>query len=247
MKKISVFILVLVLLLLPITSLYSCEAFEKMTNATVIGEVMYVKANSYMLQDGVDISFLNYRLYIKPLGQPEDAEWIVFRVDENTDMESAFCNNVDDMVELSIGAIVKITFNTSFEKIVGGHGKSYYTKTIKIADDDDMKINNPEFDLVYFKDHKSYFGTDRCTTEGKVIHVAKANCAEGGYIVYIDFYEGESVLRRFWINSETALDTAVEELMPNDLVGHVVEINNFDTYPFYNRDIRLCFAISLVD
>lgn len=247
MKKTYILILTLIVSLLPIMSLYSCESFESITKSTVVGEVMYVKASTYSLQEDSDITFLNYRLYIKPLGQSDDTEWIVFKLNKNSIMESTFSKNLEDMPELSIGETVKITFDIKPERTIGGNGKSYHIKSIKIADDDDAKINNPEFNLIYFKNHQSYFGSERYITEGEVIHVANANCPEGGYIVYIDFYEGESFLRRFWVNSETALDPMAEDLLMDGLIGHTVKINNFEAFPFYNRDIRSCFAMSVID
>jgi hypothetical protein len=66
MKKTYILILALIVLLLPIMSLYSCESFESITKSTVVGEVMYVKASTYSLQEDSDISFFN---------SPTESKW----------------------------------------------------------------------------------------------------------------------------------------------------------------------------
>ena len=243
MKKTNILVLILVLLLVPMLSLYSCDVGAK----TIIGEVMYVKVNPYELRDDVSINVLNYHLYLKPAGQSADAEWIDFNVDIDTTMESDFCKNIEDMPELAIGATVEITFNAKPKRKPGSYSASYHVKNIRTVNiNDGEEINNPEFDLVYFNNHKTYFNGDFYSPEGlEVVHVAKADCPEGGYIVYIDLHESENSLECYWIGSDTVISSTVESLLPDGLVGKRVDVSYEETYPFYNRNIRLAHLIRL--
>ena len=188
MKKTSISVLILVLLLVPMLSLYSCDVGAK----TIIGEIMYVKVNPYGLEDPENAQ--HYYLYVRPIEKSKKTEWILFDVDIDTKMESVFSKNLENMPELAIGATVEIRFEMDMEK-QGFSFIQYQANSIKLRVMDSAEtIDNPNFDLVFDENYLSNCSGSSRQKTGKLIHIAEVDTPESGYIFYVD--EGWSTLAR---------------------------------------------------
>lgn len=246
MKKITSSLMAVIWLFASIFAFVSCEGFRSLDTGheeTVIGEVVYVKVDPYAMEKTLDQ--LSYRVYIKMIDKPANSEWIVFKLDIDTEMESEFSHDLDKMTEVAVGSIVEIKFNIGIANKPGNHSSAYHIKSIKHVNLEKLNdFQNPDLELSYFEKHQSYYSDGSYTTKGEVIHVAKVGAEVGGYIVYIEY--NDFALRRYWIDDNTVLDPEIEKLIDEGLIGHRIEITNCHTYPFYNRDIRLAESISLV-
>ena len=236
-KKIVIALLVIALLL------GMAVYIPTQTLHTVVGEVMYVSRNSYT--GGYNPKHEEYYVYIKPIGKTENEDWIFFNVDYETKMDSTFSSNIEDMPELAVGNKVEITFKR-FEGTNGTYYTSYKAKSIHIAPLSAIEsVENPDFDLKFNKNYLSNWNGQMADREGTVVHVAKVNAPEEGYIVYLDI--DWFSLKRFWIDSNTIMDEDTLRKLETGETGYKVKIQGKDAYPFYNRDIVEGTAIFFAD
>ena len=249
MKRSFAIMITLLLLVTNVTFITSCDKTpEEMYETTLTGEVMHVF--EHPAPDRLSLDTLPYRVYVEPIGLTDNSEWILFTINSSTEMESEFSFNLEDMPEIAVGSKVEITFNYRPIYKPGSHGASYFAKSVKPAAVDSTETSiNSNLELVFHKDHKSYYNDGVISLDGTVVYVAKANFSEGGYIVYVDSVRTSFSSRfdRFWFSKEVAEEEGLVELLESGQVGYKANVFGLDTYPFYNRDIMLGQGIGLID
>lgn len=240
MKKISVLLLALIMLILPIMSLSSCTLRKQVH--TVVGEVMYVTHTTMYVKKS-DIK--THYAFIKPLGQSDNSEWIMFEIKKDkTELEGAFSPLIEEMPVLSVGNIVEISF-VEIEKTVAAVDSGYNAISIKsVTADDIVADNNYKFELDFKDNYLKYGSNHSYSHKGKIIHVARVEYPKKGYIVYFENYAVTA--EKYWFEDDTLSDYLLA-MFESGLVGYTAEVNYTREQPFYNRDIRRGLAISIFD
>lgn len=236
MKKTSVLVLILVLLLVPMLSLYSCNNNEG--TATVIGEVAYVKDTA----DHPLSSNNYYYVYVIPYGEKDS--WVLFNISRETSTESEFSLDITQMPELAIGNMVEIVYDTvprkdelqktsyhavSIKKHEGSVDKSYSIPLV-LRENYDFKSN----DGGVFEDY------------GKVVHITRVNQPIGGYLIYLEESdESAYTLGCFWVeDGKTIVTPEIMEKIKAGEVGYYIYVKTLsNTNPFTANDAVALMSI----
>lgn len=231
MKKISVLLLALIMLILPIMSLNSCDTGEK----TMIGEVKYVDW-AVVSEPGTDKYYIVIEDFsILPYGQDENARWEYFNVRFVSDpIYSADATYLDVKPELAIGNIVEVEYKTttvnSFWRNLVSVKLADTSAEIPKQENIALKLNR---DFSYTKPNGGL--TER---EGTVLRVVKIEAPLSGYLVYFDGTTPyASGLQCHWVgNVEIGVTSAeVFEKLEAGEVGYTVAFDEVSGQnPFSN-------------
>ena len=231
MKKISVLLLMLIMLLLPIMSLYSCDTGEK----TIVGEVKYVDW-AVVNEPGTDKYYIFIEDFsILPYGQDENARWEYFNARIITDpIYSADATYLDVKPELAIGNIVEVEYKTTT-------ANSFWRNlvSVKLADTT-AEIPKQENIALELNRDFSYTKPEGGLTErdGTVIRVVKIEAPLSGYLVYFigtTPYAGD--MQCHWVGNVEIGTTSAEifEKLEAGEVGYTIAFDEVTgQHPFSN-------------
>lgn len=240
MKKTSISVLILVLLLVPMLSLYSCDVGAK----TIIGEVKYVEW--YITREpGTDKYYISIEsFYILPYGQDENARWEYFIVRTNTEaIYSADATYLDVMPEIAVGNLVEVEYRVpltnSFLRL---------PLSIKIAD---TSKEIPKQENIPLKLNKDFSYTNTSEKKGTVLRVVKVEDPLSGYLVYFDGTEPYgSGLQCYWVGN-VEIGVISEEFFERLEAGEVGYTIEFDVvsnqHPFENYSAEAILNVSIVE
>lgn len=231
MKKISILLLTLIMLILPIMSLASCDVGEK----TIIGEIKYVDW-AVVSEPGTDKYYIVIEDFsILPYGQDENARWEYFNVRFVSDpIYSADATYLDVKPELAIGNIVEVEYKTTASN-------SFWRNVISVKlADTSAEIPKQENIALKLNRDFSYTKPEGGLTErdGTVIRVVKIEAPLSGYLVYFigtTPYAGD--MQCHWVgNVEIGVTSAeVFEKLEAGEVGYTVAFDEVSgQHPFSN-------------
>lgn len=216
MKKISVLLLALIMLILPIMSLSSCE---KEATDVFFGEVVHIRDTKFARES---IENHSYYVYVKPYGQKENIDWFLFLVNSDSETESKYNTDVTKMPELNIGTIVLITYNTECKEDTN-NVICYYAKSIKTTTASSPKENKISLVINDSYDESDCRMLDYC---GILKHVTRVYEPESGYLIYLESedYTGH-VLECFWIeDGSTVKSPEIVEKLNSGEIGYRLHI-----------------------
>ena len=240
MKKIILSVLILVLTLLPIVSLYSCDDATYLH--TIVGEIAYVKSDE------------NHMVYIAPHAQAGITLWIPMMITPETETASEFNKEAGKMPELSIGNIVEIVYNakgTKANHILVGGSQVISLKVKSSAEGLEMQ----DFDLKLRRGYE-YSRLEEIGTRdyGTVVHIAKIEKPDNGYFIYVDNnkYDEYDALTVYWLDEDSMymesggvlIDDGTIALVESGATGFYAEINSFELYRFKNVGIQTIHSIA---
>lgn len=198
MKKLSVF-MIIVLLFLPVLSLYSCDVFSP--TSTMIGEIKHIDYN-LIFEEEPENHY--YYIYVKPYGQDDSSRWEKFSVNSKADTESPFSVYIADMPELAVGSIVEIEYYTKI-----GQGSNinlcYGVKSIKSVGSSTSIEKQNHIPLIINEDFSyTKLINGKVDDVGTVIHVTKLETPLNGYLVYFDGTQvhGCNEVQCYWIGDQ---------------------------------------------
>lgn len=241
MKKLLSLFTALVLLIISMLGLVSCNNTEKMT---VVGEISYIK------------SLNSHCVYIRPLEQGSNGVWIPVEITENTSTPSDFSNVASDMPELAIGTIVEVVYNVSEEKNESAKSSAYKAISLKVVSDADMhsKQDSP------LKLSKGYEYTtdanDGNRDFGTVVHVAKLEAPISGYLIYLDNNRtsDNQTLTIYWVDEKLLKEDGlhhigdeVKALIESGATGYEIAVLGLSLYPFEKMNIQSITYIDFYD
>ena len=243
MKKTSILVLILVLLLVPMLSLFSCD--ESRYYQTLVGEIAYVKTDA------------QHTVYIVPHGHEDGGLWIPMIVTSETETASEFNEDISKMAELAIGNTVEVVYSTKNSKnnhILVGDNKLISLKVIESA-------VGVEKQKIEFKLNTRYEYTHEAKIArkdwGTVVHVAKISEPTGGYFIYVDKnrYEDYDSLTIYWIdedamhekNGGVLINEEMISLIESRASGYFVEITGYELYRFDDVSIQSVGSIGLAE
>lgn len=231
MKKTSVLLLILIMLLLPIMSLASCDVGKKM----IIGEVKYVDWD-IINEPGTDKYYIVIEDFsILPYGQDENARWEYFNVKYVSDpIYSVDATYLDVKPELAIGNIVEVEYKTTTVN-------SFWRNVVSVKLTD-TSVEIPKQENIALKLNRDFSYTNPngglTEREGIVIYVVKIEAPLSGYLVYFDGTTPyASGLQCHWIgNVEIGVTSAeVFEKLEAGEVGYAVAFDEVSGQnPFSN-------------
>ena len=242
MKKTNILVLILVLLLVPMLSLYSCDVGSKM----IVGEVKYVDWD-IINEPGTDKYYISIEsFYILPYGQDENARWEYFIVRKNTEaIYSADATYLDVMPEIAVGNVVEIEYRVPMTN-------SYLRNPTSIEFADTSK-EIPKQENIALKLNKDFLYTDSNTSEkkGTVLRVVKIEAPLSGYLVYFDGTTPYgSGLQCHWVgNVEIGVisEEFFEELEAGE-VGYTIKFEEVQNqHPFENYLAEAILNVSIVE
>lgn len=251
MKKALSILLVFALFLLPIFSLTSCDDSNK--QLTVVGEVVYVKYNEANMNAG-NQDYVVYYVYLKPLGNHTNDDLVLFSVYNQTQMESSFSLNLDNIPELAVGSVVEIVYNTeAAESPVSLLIHGYEAHSIKRTDNVN-NIKNPDFTPKLTEGYEFTKNASLGKQDyGTVVYVAEIKAPIEGYIIYLDDtgYSNNEILTSYWVEKEALkngsifADDEVISLIETRAIGYQIEIFSLQLYPFEDSGMPAIFDIDL--
>ena len=236
MKKTSIVVLILVLLIVPMLSLHSCEKEEVITT---VGVVEYVKSGNI------------HSIYLRPLDHDKNSIWIPINVSEDTETISTFNKDLSKMPELSVGSIIEVTYKISEpnDKLLFGYNAISVKSSSKTAmtDSQETPLRLTEG---YHYTNDALGGTN----SGTVVHVARIETPASGYLIYLeDALVANGKLAVYFIDDEAAqhdkrtvfLDNEIKNKIQKFETGYKITVVGSTQQPFGAIDIESVLYVSM--
>lgn len=220
----------------------------KPKSTTTIGEIVYVtqRGDSHNTENK---PFLFY-VYVKPLSETENEDWILFTVDQNTLTESQKSTDPLTMPELSVGTIVEIVRNKNIDRPkydLPGFIYGFYAESIKVYNGETDGLKDQEIPLILNKKYE--FDQENVNysqiSSGRLVGVIKVESPINGYIIYIHPDDGD-LLKKYWIDTNTIMDDDTRNLIESETTGvRIYESVATDFTPFKNenKDVNTVFRL----
>lgn len=239
MKKINSIVLALVLLILSIMSLCSCEKKELITT---VGVVEYVKSRE------------NHYVYLRPFEQGDNGVWIPIIVNKKTETTSTFNTDLKNMPELAIGSVVEVVYNVAAPKDLPSFG--YEAVSMHSVDKPEMsgKQKSP---LHLAEGYSHPDGEIGPVDFGTVVHVSKIETPINGYLIYLEdakyddgqrltmyFLDGEVIERD---SSITFKSEEIKGLIESFETGYKIAVFGMKQYPFENLNAKSVLYVDVYD
>lgn len=236
MKKSKILLIVCIILAITfaVGAVFLAIEMLKPKSTTTIGKVVYVFTYYHNECDSFEDRAFIYYLYIKPLGNAENQDWILLTVTNETNTESEKNTDVSKMPELKIGAIVEVVRNVDIDK--PNCQQSFYlcgffAESIKVVDNYNDNMESEAVPLV--ANPKYEYGLDLLSDikSGTLIGIIPINAPIKGYIIYID-PDGEELVKKLWVDENTLLYGDMESIIKAGTTGIKVFATPTDSTPF---------------
>ena len=224
MKKTNILVLILVLLLVPMLSLYSCDKEVVAKDGEFYGTVAYVSAHKQ--SSDTPRSFV----YLAPLGD-ESGIWVPFVVDGNADI-------------LTVGNKLKITYSgTALDGTMRRDG--FVAESVELTEA--TKVTGQKNPLAISESYVFNRAESVLTQDfGTVVHVARIESGARGYFVYLsdaDYNVGNLVC--YWIDDNAIVPEDVASKLSSGESGYVLEVMGVANSPYESIDIDAAVSVSL--
>ena len=241
MKKTSILVLILVLLLVPMLSLYSCD--ESKYQRTVVGEVEFVCSG-----------FDYHSVYVKPIDQENLGIWIPLKVSEKTQTVSKFSIEPEEMPELAVGTVVEVKYSIKAPRKNEGLLSEYEAISVKMFDNSFVVENQyVPFKLTDGYEH-SWIANTGTRDKGTVAYVAKLDAPISGYIIYLTDRFVKDSMKMYWLDEEAlgrdggiSIPAELQEMIEAGQTGYEVAIYGLKSYPFENLDMESVLSVDFYD
>lgn len=205
----------------------------------ITGTVSYVKGLEYATDEP---EHHHYVVYITPAGEEESRLWIPFLVSMETETESEYSTDVNNMPEFAAGSTVRIVYGEEIRDRYNIKMLGY--KAISLTSVNDM--DKEESDIPFSKREDYSFDDSIPPSEedlGDVIHIAKM---DGGYMLYFQsIYSLADDLKIYWIDDNTMMGEGERAALESQECGFRVEIDIIDVFPFDNFSARTVVSLSI--
>lgn len=221
---------------------------ELTTTIGCISNVRYVGQNDNKEID--NDSFIIY-LYVYPLGQTTNDNWIIFTVSTDTEIESADVNDILKTPALSVGSTVEITHsadihNQNVDKYVNLMLEGFFVNSIRTVSVDESTLTGQDIQLVLNEDYDpKEVETERYEDKtARIVRVVKVEEPIGGYIIYLHESERSDLLR-YWVDEGTRLDEEMAEYLETGHTGALIKYLPKQSHPFMNENEDICGLVYL--
>ena len=235
-QRTKIIAIILAIALIIAIAFISIEIFRTRSTTTV-GEVVYVNYFFSDESEPFEDRVFAYDVYIKPLGNAENQDWIHLLIDENTITQSKKNTDISQMPELAIGAIVEVVRNAEINKPKNNSSaplfSAFYAESIKLVENYSDEIDSTAVSLVKNKKYEPNLIEGAPMTDGTLVGVIPVNQPIQGYIVYVRTDETNK-LQKFWIDESTRLDfdNEIKSTIEAGITGVRVSVTPTTATPF---------------
>jgi hypothetical protein len=216
-------------------------------SVTTVGEIVRVKSawSDYEPWAG-------WCIYVRPVGSGNNQELLLFTVNAETDTESPFSMNLEDMPELAVGEIVEIAHTYKMLTASDRHPddnrsvyvRGYQTYSIKRANgtfnERQRILRLADVDWGRIRDSRPL---------GELVtvdHVSKISYPANGYIVYAHGYRGAgAVLQCYWVGLGASVSREMREALESGETGYKIIVAAHYQYMFENLEAKICDYMEL--